>query len=569
MSKNDKTRIRPISFLVFLVALLLSGRIFFIQVVRGEEYGLLAERQYEASSATIFRRGEISFLDKNQIPVSAATLKSGYVLAVEPERIIDKEETIKKITAVFSLNEEFLRETLSKDDPYEEIAHRLTEEEKEKIEALNLPGVKIFREQWRYYPAGTLAAHTLGFVGFEGNLFSGRYGLERFYESVLLRGNYDAYQNFFAELFKEVKNTFFDRGEAREGDLLLTLEPQVQSFLEENLENLRLKYSARSGGGIIIDPTTGEIYALAVRPVFDPNNYNKEKSVAVFTNPLVESVFEMGSIFKPLTMAAGLETGVISADTYYDDYGFVRVGEEIIFNFDKKGRGRVDMQEVLNKSLNTGAVFVEQKLGKDRFRDFMYAFGFSDKTGVDLPNEVSNLVDNLESSREVEYATASFGQGIAVSPISMVRALSALANGGYLFKPHLVKKIDYILGVEEEKIPVEQGQVISPETSEEITRMLTRAFDEGLRGGLFKFSNYRVAAKTGTAQIPDNERGGYFEDRFLHSFFGYFPSYEPRFLVLLYLEDPRGAEFASDTLAEPFTNIVKFLINYYEIPPDR
>lgn len=277
----------------------------------------------------------------------------------------------------------------------------------------------------------------------------------------------------------------------------------------------------------------------------------------------------MGSIFKPLTLAAGLEQGVISAETNYFDAGTVKIGGEEISNYDKKGRGRVSMQEVLNQSLNTGAVFVMRQLGQDNFKRYVYAFGLGEKTGIDLPGEVAGLVDNLESGREVELATASFGQGLAVTPIGLVRALSALANGGYLYKPQVTASLNLAPGLADEMEPVDQGHVISQATSEEITRMLVRTVDEALVGGRAKMEHYRIAAKTGTAQIPNPESGGYYQDRSLHSFFGYFPAYQPRFLILIYMVNPKGVRFASETLTDPFMEITKFLIEYYEIPPDR
>ena len=227
------------------------------------------------------------------------------------------------------------------------------------------------------------------------------------------------------------------------------------------------------------------------------------------------------------------------------------------------------MQEVLNQSLNTGAVHVMQEVGKETFRDYLYKFEINEKTGIDLPHEASALVSNLKGGREIEYATASFGQGFAVSPVAMVRALSVLANGGYLVTPHIVKEIDYTLGFPE-TVEIKKGkQVLKPETSEEISRMLVEVVDTALKNGEVKNERYSVAAKTGTAQIANPDGSGYYDDRYLHSFFGYFPAYDPQFLVFLYTVNPKEVRYASETLTDPFINITKFLINYYAIPPDR
>ncbi|MDP3725998.1 MAG: penicillin-binding transpeptidase domain-containing protein, partial [bacterium] len=226
--------------------------------------------------------------------------------------------------------------------------------------------------------------------------------------------------------------------------------------------------------------------------------------------------------------------------------------------------------EILNQSLNTGAVYVARKLGNERFSDYMLSFGFGEKTGIDLPSETVGLVKNLKSNRDIEVATASFGQGFAVTPIAIARALSALANGGMLITPHVVNYIDYkeALRLDTPEKNAELPKVISKEASEGITRMLVQVVDKALLGGTVKMPDFSIAAKTGTAQIADS-RGGYYDDRFLHTFFGYFPAYDPKFLVFLYLKEPKNVRFASETLTNPFIDIVNFLIHYYQVPPDR
>ena len=317
-----------------------------------------------------------------------------------------------------------------------------------------------------------------------------------------------------------------------------------------------------------MNPQTGEIYAMAQAPSFSLNNYGQVRDISLFNNPHIQSVFEMGSIVKPLIMAAAFDTGVVDADTSYYDGGSVEVGDRTIWNFDKKGRGETTMQGVLNESLNTGMVFVSQEMKKKDMKNYLYDFGFAEKTGIDLPGEVGGLVSNLDSNRDVEYANISFGQGIAITPITMTRSLAILANGGQKVQPHVVKEIEYTNGFDK-KYEYELGeQVISQKTSDEITRMLVEVVDSTLLGGKAKLDYYSIAAKTGTAQIP-HPQGGYYSDRNLHSFFGYFPAYDPQFLVFLYTEYPKGARYASQTLAPPFMETAKFLLNYYDVPPDR
>ena len=304
-------------------------------------------------------------------------------------------------------------------------------------------------------------------------------------------------------------------------------------------------------------------------PTFDANNLSGEEFTSILSNPLVENIYEMGSIIKTLTMAAGLDSGAVTAKTTYYDHGFIDIDEYTISNFDSKGRGRVNMQEVLRQSLNTGAVFVSSEMGNDVFAKYMKSYSIGEETGIDLPNESAGLISNLDSPRNIEYATASFGQGIAMTPIATVRALSVLANGGVLVTPHIAQVIKYRNGLSK-KVSFNDGErVIKEASSREITRMLVKVVDEALLGGTVKITNYSIAAKTGTAQIAKVDERGYYDDRFLHSFFGYFPAYDPEFLIFLYTVEPKQVRYASQTLTHPFIDIVKFLTNYYAIPPDR
>ena len=309
-------------------------------------------------------------------------------------------------------------------------------------------------------------------------------------------------------------------GEITTGDIALTIEPTVQSMLEKNLEKTKEKYKAQTVGGMIISPKTGEIIALAAKPDFNPNQYAKIKDFSIFINPLVENVIEMGSIMKPLTLAASMNSGSITASTTYTDKGFLIFGSSRIENYDGKARGKADMQKVLNESLNTGAVFAMQKMGKDKFRDYMLGYGFGEKTGIELPQEGKNNISNIAgSNRDIEYATASFGQGIAVTPIAMVAALSSLANGGLVMKPHIVKE-ESIKGLRNRvAAPQEVRRVLKEETAEEITRMLVNVVDNALVGGVHKMEHYSVAAKTGTAQLVEKGKKTYAEGEFIHTFF--------------------------------------------------
>ncbi|MEK9200939.1 MAG: penicillin-binding protein 2, partial [Patescibacteria group bacterium] len=457
------------------------------------------------------------------------------------------------------------------DDQDEELAKKVEREVGESIAALKITGIDAYKENWRVYSGNSLFSHTLGIVGYDsGNKVAGRYGLERNYENVLYRTGQKESVNFFAELFGGVQNGVFS-GSDKEGDIVTSLDPTLGSYLEEILSDTKDLWGSDSIGGIIMDPHTGAIYAMSALPAFNPNELSSVKNPKIFSNPLVEDVYEMGSIIKPLTMAAGIDSKVITKNSMYDDTGFLMLDEKKISNFDGRARGRVSMQEVLSQSLNIGAAYIALKLGNEEFRRYFTSFGIGEKTGIDQPNEARGIVDNLSSKRQIEHATASYGQGIAMSPISTIRALSVIANGGKLVQPHLVKEINYIDGTVK-MIASEPGlQVIQKETSDDVTNMLIEVVDKAIAKAHpdIKMEHYSIAAKTGTAQIANHGNGGYYSDRYLHSFFGYFPAYNPRFIVFLYQINPKGAQYASETLVDPFVDLAKFIINYYEISPDR
>jgi stage V sporulation protein D (sporulation-specific penicillin-binding protein) len=565
MKFNYFTRIRLISICIFIFATLLVGRLYVLQIVDNDFYINKADRQY-SSSNNVFSRGTIFFENKDGDLVSAATLKSGFIIAVNPEILKDPEFVYQKVNEIMPTEHDaFITKATKKGDVYEEIATRVDLEIGKKIEGLKIPGLRIYTDRWRFYPGGNIASHIIGIMGFKGDEYAGRYGLERQYEAELLREN-GAFVNFFAEIFSDIKNATNDVVE-NEADIVTTIEPTVQSYLQETIAGITEKWSSDVTGGIIMNPSTGEIYAMEVSPTFDLNNSQSEKNVSIFSNPLVESVYEMGSIIKPLTLSAGLDAGVITAKSTYYDSGFVWINNVKISNFDSKERGVVNMQDVLSQSLNVGAARVEGLLGNKRFAEYMYSFGLNEKTGIDLPNEGKNLVDIFKKSNDVDYASASFGQGIAMTPISTIRALSVLANGGVLINPHVVKQINYKIGTSKDTPTLVGRRVIKRETAEEITRMLVYSADKVLLDGALSMPNYSVAVKTGTAQIARS--GVYVENEFLHSFIGYFPAYNSKFIILLYTVNPKGVRYGSETLSKPFNEVVKFLINYYEVPPDR
>ena len=547
-------------FLVIFLAAVAVVRLFFLQIINHSTYLVLADKQQGFERLLEPKRGDIYFKNKNGDLATGATTKVGALLFLNTKLLKNPSEVYAKLNSITPINREvFFKIAAKQDDPYEILKHKISLDEASKIAELKLSGVGMQEERWRFYPAENLASHLLGFVSSADNSPEGRYGAEKRFNSLLegitgkIKAARDA-RGILIALSEQLK-TNAEEGE----DIILTIEPIVQGFAEAELKKLETKWRARSGGILVLEPATGKIRAMASFPDFNPNEFQKEKSLGVFLNPFVEKIFELGSVFKPLTMAAALDAGAITPDTAYIDKGEVKIGDRIIKNFDGKARGKRVMTQILEESLNTGAVFVMQQIGGEKLREYFKKFGLDEKTGIELPGEVSGDLSNLDSGREVEFATASFGQGIAVTPLELTMALSALSNGGLLMRP-------IVLEAEPAQIIRE---VVKPETSVTITKMLVDVVDNALAGGQAKKQKYSVAAKTGTAQIPNPESRGYYSDQFLHSFFGYFPAYKPQFMIFMFLERPQGVKYASQSLTDTFSEISDFLINYYIIPPDR
>ena len=553
-----------------IVALIILGRAFYIQVIAHAYYADLGDRQYISTTPANFERGSIFFSQYRKEPVPAAQLRTTYRIAIDPTQIKDSEVVYDALVQHIPLEKEVFFEKAAKTgDPYEEIAKDIAPEIVTEIRQLGLKGVSFVKDNKRAYPQESIGAKIIGFVGNDGIRVKGQYGLERYYEDVLARNGNNQTINFFAQLFADIEENEVSTIDGREGDIILTIDVEAQRALNTILKETKKEWGSDMIGGIVMDQKTGEIVAMDALPSFDPNVYASVKDSSYFGNQNVSGVYEMGSIIKPLTMAAALDAGAVTEDTTYTDTGFRDLNGYKIRNYDGQARGpNTHMQTILDKSLNIGIVFLVEKLGVQKFQDYFKKFGLGEETGIDLPGEVSGLTENLDSTVFVDSATAGFGQGIAVTPIQTIRALSSLGNGGNLVNPHVVDSIIYQDGTVKKIEEDEKRQVITKETSETITRMLVHVVDTALKNGTYKMDRYSIAAKTGTAQMP-KPGGGYYDDRYLHSFFGYFPAYEPRYIIFLYHTYPKGAEYASATLTDPFFKMVKFFISYYEIPPDR
>ncbi len=425
------------------------------------------------------------------------------------------------------------------------------------------------KSKMRVYPYEEVGAKILGFVAYDENNKVGRYGIEKYYNDVLARDNEKFWTNFFAEIFGGTKGSVIKDEPIGEGDIVLTIDDELQKFLHGILVDTKKAWVSDDIGAIIMNPKDGRIYAMEELETFNPNTFGQVEDIKVYKNNTVSGVYEMGSIIKPLTMAAALDTGKIDLNSFYDDVGDRVLNGKHVRNYDGKARGWVSVQEILSQSLNIGIVHLVELLGNDVFQEYFKSYGIGSETGIDLTNESSGLTKNLSSDIFVNNATAGFGQGIAITPMQTIRALATLGNGGRLVNPYIVDSIEYKNGNFKKITPDESvGVFKNKNTSENISRMLTEVVDKALVKGKHKIEHYSIAAKTGTAQIA-KPGAGYYDDRYLHSIFAYFPSYDPQYIIFIYHTNPKGAEYASQTLADPLFKVIDFLISYYGVQPDR
>jgi len=555
--------------LFFLILFsLLFGRLFALQIVDHKKYESMAARQHNVSEEILPERGSIFMQDKYGTLIPVALNKIQKNLIAMPSRVQDKESAAQMLSEEFGIKKDILLPKLSKEnDFYEIIAKKIDLEKAEELIQKLPDGFTFEEEERRVYPHGELASSIIGFVSMEEDREIGRYGVERERERDLsgskgfLEGAKDA-SGFLVALGRRILNPPTDGSE-----IILTLDFNIQKKAEEVLEDVVKKWKPISGMALVMDPKTGKILAEAVRPGFNPNEFSKEKDFSVFLNPLAESTYELGSVLKPLTMAGAIEERVVGPKSTYEDLGFAKIGGYTIRNFDNKAHGVQTMTQVIEDSLNTGMVYVSKLLGQEKHLNYLKKFGLGEKTDIDLPGEVSGNISNLEFGREIDFATASFGQGIALTPMQTARAIGALANGGVLMRPFVVEKIRDDSGGETVTETGTQGQVVSKETAEEMTKMLVSTVRLGFENKA-RIKGYFVAGKTGTAQVPRKDGKGY-SDKVIHTFVGYAPAFNPRFLVMLQMNEPQGNRFAANTLTPAFHDLAEYILNYYEIPPDE
>ncbi|MBI3232252.1 MAG: penicillin-binding protein 2 [Candidatus Doudnabacteria bacterium] len=573
-----KQRIKPDQFgkrtalvtvFLFFMFLAVGARLFFLQVINGKAARALAEDQHSIFTKLLAQRGEIKISDKfSKEPITVAgNIKKPLVYAV-PKDVLDPGQTAIQLAAILKIDEqEILKRFEDKSRKYVPIKRQITEKQQEDIKALKLPGIFFDYEEIRVYPENNLLSHVLGYVGYKDQRKEGLYGLERYFEKELAGKNGSLLEEAGAK-GNWVFGATRDRQPAEDGvNLILTIDKSIQFKAESVVKEAVKKHGADSGSVIVSDPKTGAVLAMAGYPDFSPNEYNKVDDPQIFLNQASVGAYESGSVFKPLTMAMAINEGKVGPDTIYTDAGFVEIDGHTIKNSDLKAHGKQTMTQVLEQSLNTGAIFAKEQIGNDKFFDYVKAFGFGKSTGLELLEHKGNL-DNLKADIKVNYHTASFGQGISVTPIQLIQAFSAIANGGKMMKPHLVKaKIDSD-GRYEETPNIVVKEVIADKTANTVAAMMVSVVENG-HGKRAGVKGYYIAGKTGTAQVPRKDGKGYEEGNNIGSFIGFGPAEDPKFLMLVRINHPRDVTFAESTAAPAFGEIAQFILNYYNIPPTR
>ncbi len=538
-------------------------RLFYWQIILGDELRAEAAAQYNLSLTIPAIRGTIATSDGSPIAMNAPAS----LVYAEPKNIADMNIFTKLVAPILHVDEASVSSQLMiPNRVWVPLAHKVDNSVKDELTGLSLKGLGFEPEPKRYYPEASMAASLLGFVGADQNgIDQGYFGLEGFYDR-LLRG-----RDGSIDLQKDVQGAAIlvgdtKRIEAQDGSsLTLYIDRTVQHIVEERLNEGIAKYGAKAGTVTVMDPKTGGILAMASYPSYDPGSFGAYDRV-LYPNPVVASSYEPGSTFKVLVMSGALQEGLVKADTKVDESGPVHVSGYDIRTWNNEYHGPITMAQILEYSSNVGMVYVQQKLGKDKFLKYLHGYGIGEPTGIDLQEESSPDLRADRDWKDIDLATASFGQGIAVTPVQMVRAVAAIANGGWLMEPHMVKEITDASGKKIEVKPKKIREVISQAAASSLTEMMILAVDKG-EAQWAKPAGYRIAGKTGTAQIP--VAGHYDPTKTNASFIGFAPADNPKFVMLVTLSEPQSSPWGSETAAPLFFNIARDLFTYYSIPSSQ
>ena len=563
-------RIHGLVFFILFFALSIIGKLYFLQIKNYSVYAALAENQHGSIKQLDATRGEIFLQDESQ-PYPIAVNKEMQMAYAVPREMKDVSGAIGTLAGILGLDQDFVKNKLSDpNDMFEILKHKLTDDEAQKIRDAKIAGIYLSGENFRYYPGGELAAQVVGFVGSNGGEQKGMYGLEASWQEKL-KGVAGSSNQEGDSRGRWIPVSDRSVQAAQNGpDLILTINHTVQFEVEKILNSAIQKFGADSGTVVVEEPKTGKILAMANQPSFDPNNFAQTDDISTFNNPAVSEPYEPGSIFKAFTEAMGLEDGKINPNTTYTDMGVVHEAGYDIRNASTdpfNGYGVQTMTQVLERSLNTGVIYIEKLVGNRNFQDYVSRFGFGQKTGIELPGELAANIHNLDNTNStIHFFTASFGQGLTTTPIQLVAAYGALANGGVLMKPYIVDKLSYGDGHEEITQPEEVRQVISGGTADQVGTMLRDVVLNG-NGKRADVPGYQVVGKTGTAQVAKAGGGGYQDGVTIGSFAGYAPLNDPQFVVVVKIVNPKTVQWAESSAAPTSGDIMKFLLEYYKVKP--
>lgn len=550
-------KLRILVYGYFIILAIILVKLFIIQILASEKY---VGNNYLRTKKITPARGNI--YDRNNQPL--VFNQTTYKLYLEPH-VIQKKETVKRqLDEILSLGEATLEAKLESSKRWVSVTAGVTQQNKEKIEKLQIKGLGFEEESRRFYPEASLAAHLLGFVGKnEDGDDLGYFGLEGYYERDLaglpgiLRTERDLFGN---PIFIGVQN----KVEADDGrNLILSVDKTVQFIAKEKLKNGMERYLAKEGCVIVANPQTMEILALTCLPDFDPTEYQKF-SAATFKNPVVSSIYEPGSIFKPLIMAAAINERVVKPSDSYDEAGSVKISGYEIQTWDNKYEGEITMTRILEKSSNVGMVYVGEKLGKDNLLKYYKRYGIGEKTGIDIQGEVSGFLKPESQWRPIDYATSTFGQGIVVTPVQMLRSFSAIINGGELLRPYIVMEIRS--GKESKKVTKKTVRKVLDKRTSILMKSMLKKTVEHAEAKWDRPKGFSIGGKTGTAQVPIG--GRYDPTKTIASFIGFAPVEEPKFLIMVIFKEPQTSPWGSETAAPVFFEIVKELLVYYNIAPE-
>lgn len=549
--KKVDNKIKIFVIIVFFVFIVVILKVFYIQVFEYDKLNDLASDLWSRNLPIEADRGKI--YDRNGVVLADNVTTTSLVLI--PSQIKNKKETTKKLAEILNVSYDTMREHVYKNTSIERVhpfGRRLDYSVAEKIEKLNLDGVYLVRESKRSYPYGTELSHTLGFVGIDNQGLS---GIELQYDDYLT-GEYGA-----IKYFSDAKGNKLDLSQVYEApqngvNVTLTINHEIQASVERELDNVMTKYEPETALAIAMDPNTGEVLAISSRPNFDAINYQDYTQETLNRNLPIWATYEPGSTFKIITLSAALNEGLVDLDneTFYDS-GSVKVANAKIRCWKAGGHGEQTFLQVVENSCNPGFVELGNRLGKETLFSYIDKFGFGKKTGIDLNGEATGIIFDLEDVGPVELATTAFGQGVSVTPIQQITAVSAAINGGTLYKPYIVKSLNdpETNQVIKENTPTKVRQVITSKTSKEVRRALESVITNG-SGRSAYIEGYRVGGKTGTAQKVEN--GTYLVGNYILSFIGFLPADDPKIVVYVAINNPKRVVQYGGVVAAPVAKAI-------------